>query len=51
MNIAKFVRTPFLLQNTTRRLLLIKAVSVVVKRELANVTVNYEIKTKAYVPI
>ena len=50
MNFAKFVRTPFL-QNTTRRLLLIIAVSIVVKGELANETVNYDTKTKAYVPI
>ena len=47
MNFAKFVRTPFL-QNTTGRLLLIIAVSVVVKR-LANETVDYNTKTKAYV--
>ena len=33
------------------RLLLIMAVSVVVKGELANKTINYDTKTKAYVPI
>ena len=33
------------------RLLLITAVSIVVKEELANKTVNYDTKTKAYVPI
>ena len=40
MNFAKFVRTPFL-QNTRGRLVLIIAVSIVVKGELANETVNY----------
>ena len=50
MNFAKFVRTPFL-QNTTRRLLLIIAVSIVVKGELANENLNYDTKIKAYVPI
>ena len=46
MNFAKFVRTPFL-QNTTRRLLLIIAVSIVLvmKGELASETVNYDTKT------
>ena len=44
MNFAKFVRTPFL-QNTTGRLLMIMAVSIVVKGELANKTVNYDTKT------
>ena len=34
-----------------RRLLLIAAVSIVVKGELANETVNYDTKTKVYVPI
>ena len=45
-NFAKFVRTPFL-QNTTRRLLLIIAVSIVLvmKGELASETVNYDTKT------
>ena len=45
MNFAKFVRTPFL-QNTTGRLLLIIAVSMVMKGELANETVNYDTKLK-----
>ena len=48
MNFAKFVKTPFL-QNTTGRLLLIIVVSIVVKGELANETVNYDTKAKAYV--
>ena len=48
MNFAKFVGTP-LLQNTTGRLLMIIAIAV--ERELANETVNYDTKTKAYVPI
>ena len=45
MNFAKFVRTPFL-QNTTRRLLLIIAVSVVLvmKGELGSETVNDDTK-------
>ena len=46
MSFAKFARTPFL-QNTTEKLLLILAVSIVVKGELANETVNYDAKTKA----
>ena len=50
MKFAKFVGTPFL-QNTSGRLLLIIAVSIVVKGELANETVNFDTKTKAYVPI
>ena len=50
MNFAKFVRTLFL-QNTTGRLLLIIAVSIVVKEELANETVNYGAGTKAYLRI
>ena len=43
MNFAKFVRTSFL-QNTTRRLILIAAVSValVMKGELTSKTVNYD---------
>ena len=41
VNFPKFERTPFL-QNSTRRLLLIIAVSIVVKGVLANETVNYE---------
>ena len=46
MNFAKFVRTTFL-KNTTRRLLLIIAVSIVLamKGELASKTVNYDSKT------
>ena len=45
VNFAKFVRTPFL-QYTTRRLLLIIAVSIVLvmKGELASETVNYNTK-------
>ena len=43
VNFAKFERTPFL-QNTTGRLLLIVAVSIVVKGVLANETVNYDKK-------
>ena len=41
VNFAEFVRTPFL-QNSTGRLLLIRAVSIVAKRILANETVNYD---------
>ena len=37
------------MQNTTGRLLLIIVVSIVVKGELANETVNYDTKAKAYV--
>ena len=50
MNFRKFVRTHFL-QNTTGRLLLTIAVSIVVKGELANEDINYDAKSKAYVPI
>ena len=50
MNFAKFVRTS-LLQNTNGRLFLIIAVSLVVKEELASEAVNYDTKTKVYVPI
>ena len=39
----KFERTPFL-QNSTGRLLLIVAVSIVVKGVMANETVNYDTK-------
>ena len=39
------------LQNTTGRLLQIITVLIVVKGELGNETVNYDTKTKAYVPI
>ena len=44
VNFAKFVRTPFL-QNSTGRLVLIIAVSIVAKGVLANETVNYDTKT------
>ena len=46
VNLAKFVKTPFS-QNTTRRLLLIIAVSIVLvmKGELASETVNDDTKT------
>ena len=47
MNFAEFVRVLFL-RNTIGRLLLIIAVSIVVKGELTNETVNYDAKTKAY---
>ena len=50
MNLVKFVGTPFL-QNSTGRLPLIIPVSIIVKGELANETVNCDAKTKAYVPI
>ena len=50
MNFAEFVRTLFL-QNSTGLLLRIIALSIVVKRVLANETVNYKTKTKAYVLI
>ena len=46
----EFVRTPFL-KNSTRGLLLIKAVSVVAKGVLANETVNYDTQTNAHVLI
>ena len=45
-----FVRTP-VLQNTIRRLFPIIAVSIAMKGKLANETVNYDTKTKGYVPI
>ena len=48
MKVATFVETPFS-QETTGQLLLIVAVSIVVKRELANKTVNYDTKTKAHI--
>ena len=50
VNFAEFVRTSFL-QNSTGRLLLIIAVSIVAKGVLANETVNYDTQTKAYVLI
>ena len=43
VNFAKFERTPFL-QNSTGGLLLIVAVSIVVKGVLANETINYDTK-------
>ena len=46
MNFVKFVRKLFL-QNSTGRVLLIIAVSIFVKGELANETVNYDTETKA----
>ena len=45
MHFPKFVRTIFL-KNTTGRLLLIMAVAIIVKGELANETINYGTKTK-----
>ena len=50
VNFAKFVRAPFL-QSSIGRLLLIIAVSIEVKGVLANETVNYDAKTKAYILI
>ena len=50
MNFAKFVRIPFL-QNTTGRLLLIMAASIVVKEELANKIVNFDTKYNIYINI
>ena len=50
VNFAKFARAPFL-QNSTGRLLLIIAVSIVVKGLLVTETVNSDIKTKAFVLI
>ena len=50
VNFAKFARASFL-QNISRRLLLIIAVSIVGKGVLANQTANYETRTKAYVLI
>ena len=50
VSFAKFVRTPFF-QNSTGRVLLIIAVSVVGKGVLANETMNYDTKTKAYTSI
>ena len=43
-----FAETPFL-QDSSRRLLLIVAVSIVAKGVLSNQTVNYETRTEAYV--
>ena len=50
VNLAKFLRTRFL-QNSTGRLLLIIAVSIVAKGVLAHETVNYDTKTKTYILI
>ena len=50
VNFAEFVRTPFL-QNSTGRLILIIAVSIVAKGVLANETVNYDTQTNAHVLI
>ena len=50
VNFAEFARTLFL-QNSSGRLLLIIAVSIVVKGVVANQTVNYETRTKTYVLI
>ena len=50
VNFAKFVRKP-VLQDSTGRLLLIKAVSIGAKGVLTNETVNYDTKTKAYLLI
>ena len=50
MDFAKFVRTPFL-QNSTVSILLIIAVSIVGKRVLTHIPINYDTKTKAYVLI
>ena len=47
VNFEKFVRTHFF-YGTTRRLLLITAVSIVVKGELVKKTVNYNTEIKAY---
>ena len=47
VNFPKFVRRPFL-QNSTGRLLLIIAVSIMTKEVLANEAVNYDTKTEAY---
>ena len=50
VNFAKFVKKTFL-QNTNGRVLLIIAISIVLKEELANETVNYDTKTKPYASI
>ena len=50
VNFVKFLRTLFL-QNSTRQLLLIIAVSIVANGVLANETLNYDTKTKAYILI
>ena len=48
MKVVKFVGTLFS-QDTTGQLLLIVAISIVVKGELANKTVNYDTKAKAHI--
>ena len=50
VNFAKFARIPFF-QNSTGRLLLIIAVSIVKKGVLASETLNYERRAEAYVLI
>ena len=50
INFVEFARTSSL-QNSTRCLILIIAVSIVAKRVLANKTVNFDAQTKAYVLI
>ena len=47
VNFSKFVRRPFF-QNSTGRVLLIIAISIVTKEVLAKETVNYDTKTEAY---
>ena len=47
MNFAKFARTHFL-ETTTGQLFQIIAISIAVKWELGNETVNYDIDIKAY---
>ena len=48
MKFAKFVGTPFFAEHHPATA---SAVSILVKEKLANETVNYDRKTKAYVPI
>ena len=50
VNFEEFVRTPFF-QNSTGRLILIIAISIVAKGVLANETVNYDKQTKTHVLI
>ena len=50
VNYAKFIRRSFL-KNSTERLLLIIALSIVAKGAQANETVNYEARNKTYVLI
>ena len=49
VNYAKFIRSFF--KNSTERLLLIIALSIVAKGALANEAVNYEARNKTYVLI